>query len=57
MTVESPTREDFAALLDESFKADQLMEGSVVKGIVVAIEKDLAVIDVGLKTEGRLPLR
>jgi small subunit ribosomal protein S1 len=57
MTLEAPTREDFAALLNESFKADQLMEGSVVKGTVVAIEKDVAVIDVGLKTEGRLPLR
>jgi small subunit ribosomal protein S1 len=57
MTVESPTREDFAALLNESFKADELVEGSVVKGTVVAIEKDLAVIDVGLKTEGRLPLK
>ena len=33
------------------------MEGSVVKGTVVAIEKDLAVIDVGLKTEGRIPLK
>jgi len=57
MTVETPTREDFVALLDESFKADQLMEGSVIKGTVVAIEKDLAVVDVGLKTEGRLPLK
>ena len=33
------------------------MEGSVVKGRVVAIEKDFAVIDVGLKTEGRVPLK
>jgi len=57
MTVETPSREDFAALLDESFRADQLMEGSVVKGTVVAIEKDVAVVDVGLKTEGRLPLK
>src|SRR5204862_4895156 len=32
-------------------------EGSVVKGIVVGIEKDLAVIDVGAKTEGRVALR
>jgi small subunit ribosomal protein S1 len=52
-----PSREDFAALLDESFHSDQLAEGSVVKGTVVAIEKDLAVIDVGLKTEGRVPLK
>ena len=33
------------------------MEGTVVKGSVVAIEKDLAVIDVGLKVEGRVPLK
>ncbi len=57
MTVTSPSREDFAALLNESFKADQLMEGAVIKGTVVAIEKDVAVIDVGLKTEGRLALK
>ena len=57
MSVASPTREDFAALLDESFKSDELMEGAVIKGTVVAIEKDLAVIDVGLKTEGRVPLK
>ena len=56
-SVETPTREDFAALLDETFKADDLAEGSVIKGIVVAIEKDLAVIDVGLKTEGRVLLK
>jgi len=55
--VETPTREDFAALLNESFKADDLVEGSVIKGTVVGIEKDLAVIDVGLKTEGRVPLK
>ncbi|MEJ0096751.1 MAG: 30S ribosomal protein S1 [Bauldia sp.] len=53
----SPTREDFTALLNESFKADALMEGGVIKGTVVAIEKDLAVIDVGLKTEGRVALK
>src|SRR5215475_4730505 len=53
----APTREDFAALLEESFTHGGLQEGSVVKGIVVGIEKDLAVIDVGAKTEGRVPLR
>ncbi|HEY5081360.1 MAG TPA: 30S ribosomal protein S1 [Bauldia sp.] len=55
--VSSPEREDFTALLNESFKADALMEGGVIKGTVVAIEKDLAVIDVGLKTEGRVALK
>src|SRR5215475_1184859 len=53
----APTREDFAALLEESFTHGGLQEGSVVKGTVVGIEKDLAVIDVGAKTEGRVPLR
>jgi small subunit ribosomal protein S1 len=53
----TPSREDFTALLNEVFTADSLMEGSVVKGTVVAIEKDLAVIDVGLKTEGRVALK
>ncbi len=53
----SPTREDFAALLDESFGQGNLAEGSVIKGTVVGIEKDVAIIDVGLKTEGRVALR
>ena len=52
-----PTKEDFAALLEESFLTSDVIEGSVVKGRVVAIEKDLAVIDVGLKVEGRVPLK
>src|SRR5262249_34786164 len=53
----APSREDFAKLLDESFHTGNLQEGSVIHGTVVGIEKDLAVIDVGLKTEGRVPLR
>ncbi len=53
----SPTRDDFAALLDESFGGRDFMEGTVVKGKVVAIEKDFAIIDVGLKTEGRILTR
>ncbi len=50
-------REDFAALLNESFGSTDMMEGSVIKGTVVGIEKDMAVIDVGLKTEGRVALK
>jgi small subunit ribosomal protein S1 len=56
-TAAQPTREDFAAMLEESFGRKDLQEGSVVKGIVVAIEKDIAVIDIGLKTEGRVPVK
>ncbi|MCZ8321432.1 MAG: 30S ribosomal protein S1 [Novosphingobium sp.] len=55
----NPTRDDFAALLDESLggAADGGFEGRVVKGTITAIEGDKAVIDVGLKSEGRVPLR
>ena len=54
---DTPTREDFARLIDESFSDGHVQEGSVVKGTVVAIERDMAVIDVGLKTEGRVAMR
>src|ERR1700716_1826527 len=53
----APSREDFASMLEESFTQGNLHEGSVIKGTVVAIEKDMAVIDVGLKTEGRVAVR
>src|ERR1700751_5738452 len=53
----TPSREDFAKLLEESFAQGSPQEGAVVKGTVVGIEKDLAVIDVGAKTEGRVALR
>ncbi len=56
-TGSAPSREDFAAMLDASFGEADALEGSVIKGIVVAIEKDVAVIDVGLKTEGRVALK
>ena len=41
----------------EIFLDNEPLEGTVVKGTVVAIEKDLAIIDVGLKTEGRIALK
>ncbi len=53
----SPSRDDFAALLDQSYGENEAFEGSVIKGRVVAIEKDVAVIDIGLKTEGRVALK
>jgi small subunit ribosomal protein S1 len=51
------TKEDFESLLMDSFVDNEPLEGAVVKGTVVAIEKDLAIIDVGLKTEGRIALK
>ena len=54
----NPTRDDFAALLDEQLGgADGGFEGRVVKGTVTAIENGMAVIDVGLKSEGRVQLK
>lgn len=53
----TPSREDFASLLSESYGDNEAFEGSVIRGIVVAIEKDVAVIDIGLKTEGRVALK
>jgi len=57
MAQQTVTKEDFEALLMDSFIDHEPLEGAVVKGRVVAIEKDLAIIDVGLKTEGRVPLK
>jgi small subunit ribosomal protein S1 len=53
----TPTRDDFSALLDETLQGRDLGEGQVVHGRVVGIEKDILIIDVGLKTEGRIPAR
>ncbi len=50
-------KESFAALLDESLGASAGLEGTVIKGTVIAIENDTVLIDVGLKAEGRVPLR
>ncbi|MEK9745391.1 MAG: 30S ribosomal protein S1, partial [Candidatus Puniceispirillum sp.] len=49
--------ENFADLLAESFGEDTTIEGSVVRGFIVGIESDAVVIDVGLKSEGRVPLK
>ena len=52
-----PAIDDFAAMLEESYGTSNSLEGTVIKGTVVNIEKDLAIIDVGLKSEGRVPLK
>ena len=49
--------EDFAALLEESLASTENFEGQVVKGKVIAIDNDIALVDVGLKSEGRIPLK
>ena len=49
--------EDFSALLDETMGEGNSFEGSVIKGTIVSVDHDFAVIDVGLKSEGRIPLK
>ena len=49
--------ENFADLLAESFGEGRNVEGSVVRGFVIGIEGDAVIIDVGLKSEGRVPLK
>ena len=57
-TMANPTRDDFAAMLNESLGGEnESFEGRVVQGTVTGIENDMAVIDVGLKSEGRVSLR
>ena len=53
----NPSRDDFAEMLEASLVGRQDFEETVVKGKITAIEKDVAVIDVGLKTEGRVALK
>ena len=50
----TPSRDDFAAMFDASFAGSQMQEGRVVPATVVSIENDVVVVDVGLKTEGRI---
>lgn len=46
---------EFAALLEESLKDQESFEGSVVQGTIIALENDFVIVDVGLKSEGRIP--
>ena len=56
-SVADAATENFADLLAESFGEGTNVEGSVVRGFVIGIEGDAVVIDVGLKSEGRVPLK
>ena len=49
--------ENFADLLAESFDESVTIEGSVVRGIIVSVDKEAVIIDVGLKSEGRVPIK
>ena len=55
--LEAAMKENFADLLAESFDESVTIEGSVVRGIIVSVDKDAVIIDVGLKSEGRVPIK
>ena len=52
-----PTTEDFAAMLEVSFGPEGKFDGKVVTGTIIAVDKEAATIDIGLKAEGRIPLK
>src|SRR5215469_2827588 len=56
-SIAAPSREDFEAMLEASFEERAPSEGTVIRGTIVAIENDFAIVDVGLKTEGRVSLK
>ncbi len=51
------TNENFADLLEESFKEEDRLQGRVVNGTILSIENDIVVIDVGLKSEGAVSIK
>ena len=57
IAADAAQKEDFAALLEESLGDGVMAEGSVIKGTVLSIDGENVLIDVGLKSEGRIPLK
>ena len=55
-TQQDNATKEFAKLLEESFEVSQINEGKIVKGTIVSIESDIVIIDVGLKTDGRISI-
>jgi small subunit ribosomal protein S1 len=56
VTQDDNGEEDFAALLAESFGQDNVKEGEILRGTVIAVGKDFAIVDVGYKSEGQVSL-
>lgn len=53
----APVVEDFEALFNETFGEEALFEGQVITGTIIGVENDFAMVDVGLKSEGRIPMK
>ncbi|MBL4634101.1 MAG: 30S ribosomal protein S1 [Kofleriaceae bacterium] len=48
--------DDFAAMFEESIQKDEIKEGEIVRGTVIQIAKDFAIVDIGYKSEGQISL-
>jgi small subunit ribosomal protein S1 len=57
MSEQAVEKESFAALLEESMGSKNNLVGQVIEGRVISVENDFALIDVGLKSEGRVLLK
>ena len=53
----NPSTDDFAAMFETSAAAAAMQEGQVIPATVIRIDNDAVLVDIGLKTEGRIPLR
>jgi small subunit ribosomal protein S1 len=53
----NPTPADFAAMFEGSAAAGAMQEGQVIPATVLRIDNDAIVVDIGLKTEGRIPVK
>lgn len=53
----TPSSDDFASMFESSTAASAMQEGQVIPATVVSVDSDFVVVDIGLKTEGRIPLK
>jgi small subunit ribosomal protein S1 len=53
----NPTSADFASMFESSAAAGAMQEGQVIPATVLRIDNDAIVVDIGLKTEGRIPIK
>ena len=53
----NPTTDDFASMFEQSAAAESMVEGKVVPATIISVDSDFVVVDVGLKTEGRIATR
>jgi small subunit ribosomal protein S1 len=53
----NPSTDDFAAMFESSAAAGAMQEGQVIPATVIRIENENVLVDIGLKTEGRIPTK